>query len=95
MLAGDREEAVLSILVVVFYYSLRNRLNPGSNLWITKKGYLILASIVPFIIILFFLLSFLRNEDYVDNTALSFMISSKTSSTVYSLPQTLRASMGQ
>lgn len=74
LLAGDREETMLSILVIVFYYSLRNRMDVDNIIWITKKHYILLVSLVPFIIVLFFLISYLRNDSEVDKDDLLFLL---------------------
>lgn len=74
---GQRGGAVLSVMFVITYFFLRNRINPGPKLWITKKGIISIALFVPIAISLLFLIAYIRtdkNTDSLDksNLALNF-----------------------
>lgn len=62
MLGGDRGESMLAILFIVFYLFLRNRLCPGAEPWIGRKGIIILLVSVPVLIVLLFLMAYIRQN---------------------------------
>lgn len=66
MIAGDRGEAMLAVFVIIFYYYLRNYLEPGGVEWIGKKGTKVLIAAVPFVISLLLIVSYMRDDNSSD-----------------------------
>ena len=74
LLGGDRGECMLSLLVVVYYYYLRNRLFPSPEKWIGWRSTLILLSLVPIFAVLLFLVKFFRNSEKAEDATYSMYI---------------------
>lgn len=74
--SGQRGGFVLSILLVITYFFLRNDISKDGEKWITKKHIFILMSILPFFMGFLFAVSYVRTDRDVDtsfNIILSFL----------------------
>lgn len=74
MAAGDRGECMTALFVVVYYYFLRNRLCPGGQKWIGKRGMAMLASAVPAVVVILFSIAYLRDDNDVKGDNMTIMM---------------------
>lgn len=64
--SGQRGGAVLAIIFLVTYFFIRNRVNPGEKPWITKRGIIILSTLIPIFVSILFMIAFIRSDKDVD-----------------------------
>ena len=71
---GQRGGAVLSIIFVISYFFIRNRINPGRKPWIGKRGIVTLVLLIPVLISFLFLVSFIRSDREYDGNGSTNLI---------------------
>ncbi|MBQ2884854.1 MAG: O-antigen polysaccharide polymerase Wzy family protein [Alphaproteobacteria bacterium] len=73
---GQRSDFVLTILMIITYLFLRNTLDNNESKWIGRKGLWIIGISLPLLVLLLFLIAFLRMDVDVEtssNFLLTFM----------------------
>lgn len=60
---GQRGSAVLAVMFVISYFFIRNKINSGGKLWITKKGIIAITLSIPIIISILFLMAYSRSDE--------------------------------
>ena len=65
---GQRGSFVLSLLFILMYMFLRNKLTPEDGPWISEKGLLVVIASIPVLLSFLFLMKYMRTEDESDMT---------------------------
>ncbi len=73
LLTGGRTKFVMDFITLLLYFVLRNRLDP-SNPWLTKKGKIVILSLLPTLVALMFVVMLVRGESSFDDFSFFDMI---------------------
>ena len=63
---GQRGGAVVSIIFIITYYFLRNKIDPGAKPWISRKGIISIIILFPVFVSFLFLVAFIRTEKEIE-----------------------------
>ena len=66
---GRRIYLMTGLLIIFAYLMLRNKINPGNSLWISKRQMARILLIIPFVLIGMYLFEYLRSENYVGQSS--------------------------
>lgn len=63
---GQRGGAVIAIVFIITYYFLRNKIDPGTKPWISRKGIISIIILFPVFVSFLFLVAFIRTEKEIE-----------------------------
>lgn len=63
---GQRGGAVIAIVFIITYYFLRNKIDPGTKPWISRKGIISIIILFPVFVSFLFIVAFIRTEKEIE-----------------------------
>lgn len=77
ILSGVRNNFVIPAIFIVLYLTFRNKINPGGEVWLSRKAILTLIGVFPFLMILLYATMLLRSgNDFNDINVIDGLLSS-------------------
>lgn len=73
LFVGARTDFIINVMFLIIYYYIRNTLHKD-EIWMTKRNKIVIAIVVPFILILMFMVMLIRGNNEIGNVSSSFIV---------------------